>query len=169
MDDTRKQLQQLQTDLAKAIEQLAIATHEQKLHRLQQQSRAADFWQDNQSAQAVMKQIASLETRITPWRALEKEVDDAVELANMRDTSLHDDLTQQAKTLQAQFDELKQVLRFTGPYDDHNAIVSIHAGAGGTDAQDWTQMLFRMYSRWAEKNSLSISVIDESAGEEAGL
>jgi peptide chain release factor 2 len=70
---------------------------------------------------------------------------------------------------EAAFQDLKAELRFSGPYDSHDAILGIHAGAGGTDAQDWTQILFRMYSRWAEQQQIGVKLIEESAGDEAGL
>lgn len=85
------------------------------------------------------------------------------------DASLADELAQQLRALETDFSELKEELKFNGPYDGHDVILSIYAGAGGTDAQDWTQMLLRMYSRYFEKSGWSTVVVDESAGDEAGL
>jgi peptide chain release factor 2 len=92
-----------------------------------------------------------------------------VELSAMGDSSLADELLKQLQSARAQFDTLKEELKFNGPYDDHDTIVSIHAGAGGTDAQDWASMLLRMYVRYAEKESWSVVTVDESPGEEAGI
>jgi len=82
---------------------------------------------------------------------------------------LLDDITVDTDALQQRFDSLKEELKYSGPYDDHAAILSIHAGAGGTDAQDWAQMLLRMYVRWAESKGYSVNVLDESSGDEAGI
>src|SRR5581483_7836883 len=82
---------------------------------------------------------------------------------------LKNELNDQLSSLEHKFDELKQDLKFQGPYDDRDVLLSIHAGAGGTDAQDWAQMLLRMYTRWAEKNKLKVETVDQTAGEEAGI
>jgi len=87
----------------------------------------------------------------------------------MDDTSVRSDLEAQAKHLEITFGKLKKELQFSGPYDDAEAILALHAGAGGTDAQDWTQMLLRMYVRWAEKQGYKVDTLEQSAGEEAGL
>jgi len=92
-----------------------------------------------------------------------------MELINLKDDSMQAELKHQLTEAEAAFNGLKEDLKFNGLYDDHNAILTLSAGAGGTDAQDWTQMLFRMYVRWAENNSYKVTTVDESAGEEAGL
>jgi peptide chain release factor 2 len=116
-----------------------------------------------------MKQISKLEGQIQPWLDLEKNLSDLIELGKLKDDTLTGEIEDQYKKIEAKFLELKEDLKFSGPYDDHDAIISIHAGAGGTDAQDWTQMLLRMYSRYFEKNRWGVTVVDESPGEEAGL
>jgi peptide chain release factor 2 len=116
-----------------------------------------------------MKHISKLESRVQPWLDLQKSIADVDELLTLGDTSLQVELTTQLEQVNQDFSALKEELRFNGPYDDHDAIVSIHAGAGGTDAQDWTQMLLRMYSRYFENNRWSVLTVDESPGEEAGL
>lgn len=116
-----------------------------------------------------MKQIAKLETRVKPWAELRNDMKDLQELAALGDASMTDELAAQLSTLEKRFDELKEDLKLNGPYDDHDAIVSIYAGAGGTDAQDWAGMLLRMYVRYFEKNGWKYTTATESAGEEAGL
>jgi peptide chain release factor 2 len=116
-----------------------------------------------------MKRIAKLENRINPWLELEKNVHDVNDLLKLNDISLEAELRQQLKQTTDKYTSLKEDLKFNGPYDDHDAILSLYAGAGGTDAQDWTQMLYRMYSRYIENNRWAIKVVDESGGEEAGL
>ncbi len=137
--------------------------------QLSSQMQQPDFWSDSQSAQTISKKHAGLVTRIEPWTKLRQSIADMIELAQTNDASLRSDITEQTQKLQETFNLLKDELKFTGPYDDHDAILSIHAGAGGTDAQDWAQMLMRMYIRWAEKSDYTVSVIDESSGDEAGI
>jgi peptide chain release factor 2 len=130
---------------------------------------APDFWNDPQKAQEVVKQQAKLERRIAPWTEIRKNVSDLVELAAMHDESMLADLQRQLASVDAEFNQLKDELKLAGPYDDYDAIVSVFAGAGGTDAQDWAQMLLRMYVRWAEKSQLEVKMVDETAGDEAGI
>lgn len=169
MQDILKRAEQLRSDIKDAAKQLDLDALEVKLRSLQEKSKAPDFWSDNLAAADIMRQISKLEGRITPWRALQKSVDDVVELAAMKDTSLKDDIEAQLNEAEKRYEELKQELKFSGQYDGHDAILGIHAGAGGTDAQDWAQMLLRMYVRWAESHDLSITTIDESSGDEAGI
>ena len=165
LDEAKK----LQSDVQDATERLKLAALSSELAVLRTQSEAADFWADNLRAQEVMKQISKLEARIEPWQRLQASLDDVVELAQLEDAAMQDELNKQLAEAQQTYDELKQQLKFNGTYDDHDAIVSIHAGAGGTDAQDWASMLLRMYLRFAEKSGWKATMVDESAGEEAGL
>jgi peptide chain release factor 2 len=169
VEEQSKAIQELQTAVQAAVNQLKIDVLQQQLDSLRQESQAADFWQDSTQAQSIMKQIASLEGRVEPWRELTQKVNDLAELAQLGDPSLADELHDQLAETTKTFDELKGELKFSGPYDDHEAILSIHAGAGGTDAQDWAQMLLRMYVRFAEKQGWKAETVDESPGEEAGL
>jgi peptide chain release factor 2 len=126
-------------------------------------------WSDNQRAQSIRKREAALDGRIKPWLKILDDISDIVELAGQDDDAMLNDLVEQTDEIETEFAVLKKELRFRGPYDDHDAILSIHAGAGGTDAQDWAQMLLRMYVRWAESQNLKIKTVEQSAGEEAGL
>ncbi len=165
LDDAKKLL----SEVKDATERLKLSALSAELASLRIQSEANDFWQDNLRAQEVMKQISKLEARTEPWLKLHTSVADIVELAELKDAAMIDELEKQLVDAQATYDELKQQLKFNGPYDDHDAIVSLHAGAGGTDAQDWASMLLRMYLRFTEKAGWKASMVDESAGEEAGL
>lgn len=148
---------------------LQIAARAQELADLQAASQQTDFWSNTTQAQATMQQIAKLETRVAPWQTLASGIRDVAELIALDDASMQAELAEQLAQLQQTFQNLKSDLKFAGPYDDHDAIVTLSAGAGGTDAQDWTQMLFRMYGRFLEKKGLAYTLIDSSAGEEAGL
>ncbi|HVV66608.1 MAG TPA: peptide chain release factor 2 [Candidatus Saccharimonadales bacterium] len=169
MQEEQKRAADLKTEVEAAFNKLKITELSGQLDALRNQSQQADFWSDSTKAQEIMKQIARLETRVEPWLKLQKSVEEAGELLKLNDESLKGELTQQLGQAEKDFNELKEELKFNGPYDSHGAILSIHAGAGGTDAQDWTQMLFRMYSRYFEKNRWDVRIVDESPGEEAGL
>ena len=169
MQELISQLSTLNKAIAEAINTLQISAAEDELATLVKQSQAADFWSDQTVAQTNMKQQAALQSRIEPWRELQKQVSDALELAQMKDASVQEDLQKQLTSAQTAFESLKKELQFNGPYDSNDAILSIHAGAGGTDAQDWAQMLLRMYVRWAEQHKYKVETIEQSAGEEAGL
>lgn len=167
--DIKQRSEQLAENVATAIGAIDIDALEQTRAQLQSQSSAKDFWNDQTNAQQVMKKLSDIDSEIQQWRELEKAAKEANELAKMNDESLQADLEKQLNTLEKTYLKLHNQLALGGPYDDYDALLSIHAGAGGTDAQDWAQMLLRMYTRWAESSDYELSVIDESAGEEAGI
>ena len=157
----------MQVDAAWAALKLDDAAGRQK--ELAEQMAQPDFWQDSQRAQELSKQEAKLRARLEPWQNLRRGLADMQELAKTGDESLLADITQQTTVLETQLTELKEALKFSGPYDDYDVIMTIRAGAGGNDAQDWASMLLRMYLRWAEKQGIVATIIEESAGEEAGI
>lgn len=169
MSELIDQLAKLQADITAASQQLNLAELSSQAKILQAATQAANFWQDQAKAQAVSKQLAKLQARIEPWQLLKGRLAETLELAALGDNSLDSDLKAQATTIATDLDSLKRQLAFSGPYDDSDVILSIHAGAGGTDAQDWAQMLLRMYIRWAEANKYKLTTLDQSNGEEAGI
>jgi peptide chain release factor 2 len=169
MEDILRQLKQLDAEIMAAWEKLNLDALLQEQKEFADKMQQPDFWNDTQAAQATSKKHASITSRTESWVRLKQNVDDLAELAETKDESLEEDITKQLNDLKAQFNQLKAQLKFTGPYDDHDAILSIHAGAGGTDAQDWAGMLMRMYIRWAESHRYDVNVVEESVGEEAGI
>jgi peptide chain release factor 2 len=169
MEPLEKRITALQSEFARACERIKLKEQEDVLKKIRAEIAAPDFWQDNLHAQETSKKEADLARRIDPWRKLQDSANELSELINVSDSSMQEELARQLDDTEKQFEELKKELRFQGPYDDHNVILGIYAGAGGTDAQDWAQMLFRMYVRWAESHNLKIQTIDQSAGEEAGI
>ena len=167
--DTEKLALELLKDIKSAEDSIDIEKLETELEGLNKQTADPELWADQERAQRLNKQQADLHSRIHLWRTLEKSAQDIAELAAMGDESMAQDLAEQLKEVQQQYDQQKTELLFAGDYDNHAAIVSIHAGAGGTDAQDWAQMLMRMYLRWAEKSHMTVTMIDESSGDEAGI
>jgi peptide chain release factor 2 len=169
MEDLQKQAAALRQQISQAMHRLNLDALQVQYKQLQIESQAADFWNDNLHAQSVMKQISKLESRIIPWQTLKKAVTDTLEMVELNDVTLQADLETQLTSAQNDFTNLKEELKLAGPYDGYDAILSLHAGAGGTDAQDWAAMLQRMYVRYAEKAGLDVTMIEESVGEEAGL
>jgi peptide chain release factor 2 len=116
-----------------------------------------------------MRRMAQARNEIDSWRGLEKRLAEAIELASLGDESLRNELTAETAALQTDLDAREFRALLSGPYDSDDAIVSIHAGAGGTDSQDWAAMLLRMYTRWAEAHKYETELLDTSEGEEAGI
>jgi peptide chain release factor 2 len=169
MEQLKVRVESLLGEIKKATKKLRLDELSIQLDSLRAEMKKADFWDDNRHAQEVSKQEAELTRRVSPWLELKKQTQELGELAELNDFGLKDEIIVQLDKFQRQLAILKKDLRFSSPYDDHDVILSIYAGAGGTDAQDWAQMLLRMYTRWAEKQSLNVKTVDHSAGEEAGL
>lgn len=169
MDNISKQLTDLKINFDESYQKLRIDELNIELEQIEDQIKEPNFWSDNLKAQTVMKQQSSLKARVEPWQKLGKELSDIAELIEMKDDSIVLDLEKQISKAAIDFEKLKKDLRFNGKYDDHDAVLTLSAGAGGTDAQDWTAMLLRMYSRWAEKQNLSVELVEEAPGDEAGL
>lgn len=169
MDNVKQQISQLKSEIDKAIEQIKFNDIKLKINELEKVVQKPDFWQDNLAAQLVVKEKAKLEARIGPWEKLLKSMEDLADLGRLEDESLKTEIENEYSKVNEDFQSLKAELKYGGPYDENDAIISIYAGAGGTDAQDWAKMLLRMYVRWAEKEGYEVRTIDESAGEEAGI
>ena len=116
-----------------------------------------------------MRQLAEQEKVVNRWREVEKRAAEVAELISLGDSSLEAEIQSEVDKLASRLDELELEAAFSGEYDARNAILSIHAGAGGTESQDWAQMLMRMYLRWAERRGYKAEILDISPGEEAGV
>jgi peptide chain release factor 2 len=136
---------------------------------LEKKAAEPSFWDDTESAQRVMQRLAALREEAEPWDGLQQRMADALELAELGDEGLVKELTAEANELEKDLGELEFQLLFSGPYDRGDAILALHAGAGGTDAQDFAEMLLRMYLRWAESRGYKAEVVDQLPGEEAGI
>ncbi len=146
-----------------------LAAKAQEAAQLEEQSSAPDFWDDVRAAQATMQRLATLREEIEEWQSLQARLNDALELAQLDDESLAEDLQREVEALQKIVDQRVFEAMMSGKYDRENAILSIHAGAGGTESQDWAQMLLRMYLRWAEAHNMQVEIIDQMEGEGAGI
>lgn len=146
-----------------------MAAKEKELAQLQTQSEKNEFWLESESAQRVMKKIASLREVVDDWNKLSQRVAYLLELAQLEDETLRDDITTDLNEIEIDLDRREFDLLLSGKYDPNNALLAIHSGAGGVDAQDWAEMLERMYMRWAEIRGFKTDILDLSEGEEAGI
>ena len=140
-----------------------------ELAQLEKQSEDPGLWDDRENALAVMKKAADLRQDIESWQNLKKSVKDGIELAEFNDESLRPDIEIEIQNIDNILSQKELSMMLSGPYDRGNAILAVHAGAGGTDSQDWAAMLFRMYLRWADKNGFKTEILDQTEGEEAGI
>ncbi len=128
---------------------------------------------DKGEAQNVMRQLAEQKKVVERWRGMEKKVADMAELITLvseeKDASLEAEIRAEVEETASRLDDLELEMAFSSGYDARNAILAIHAGAGGTESQDWAEMLLRMYLRWAERRGYKAEVLDVSQGDEAGL
>jgi peptide chain release factor 2 len=136
---------------------------------LEKQSADPDFWQEPEKAQSIMRQLAEQKKVVERWRGMEKRAAELAELVSLGDESLQAEIEAEVEKLAKNLDQMELEAAFSSGYDARNAILSIHAGAGGTESQDWAQMLMRMYLRWAERRNYQAEVLDLSPGEEAGV
>ena len=132
-----------------------------------------DVWNDREEAQKITKEIKRIKSAVEPWINLKKEIEDLVEIYELAkdedEESFESEIKEQLKVLKKRLDELDKLSLFTDENDVSNAYLTIHSGAGGTEACDWVSMLLRMYLRWAEKNGYKTEIVDILPGEEAGI
>jgi peptide chain release factor 2 len=143
-----------------------------RLTELDKQASSPDLWADQATAQAVMRELSSLREELEPWQSVERRTRDTLELVELAgledDRVVLDEAERELPALAKQVEDLEFKLRLNGPYDRSDAIMTITVGLGGIDAQDWTQMLMRMYLRWGERHSFKTEILDLAEGEEAG-
>ncbi len=138
---------------------------------MERQSAQPDFWSDQKKAQTVMRRLPGHKKTVEKWRGLEKKVVDITESLPLaeEDTLFREEIGNEVESVTSVLDELELELAFGSEYDARNAILAIHSGAGGTESQDWAEMLLRMYLRWAERRGYKAEVLDTSPGDEAGI
>jgi peptide chain release factor 2 len=169
MENYNERVSKLKTEVLDAFQKLKLDNISDQLDILNAKAKTTDFWKDNLKAQEIMKQISSYELELNPWLKLRENVGELEDWINAKETDSAEIIKDLLEKSEEKFKELKEQLKFSGPYDNLNAIISIFAGAGGTDAQDWAQILLRMYVRYAEKHNFTINMLDQSLGDIAGL
>jgi len=140
---------------------------------LEQKALEPDFWNDVENSQKILQRIKSLKDKVERYNKLTQEWEDVKTLCELgmeeEDDSVLSEVEESFKKFKKDFEALRLETLLTGPYDKNNAILTLHAGAGGTEAQDWVQMLLRMFTRWAEKKGFTVKILDILDGEEAGI
>lgn len=127
------------------------------------------IWDDPANAQKIMRELTDYQNQVSDWQQLSSRLTDTLELAELEDDELIDELASEVEGLSAEIDDLEFQTLFSGEYDDKPVIFAIHAGAGGTEAQDWAAMLRRMFVRWFESHGFKVELLDETAGDVVGL
>jgi peptide chain release factor 2 len=171
MDEIRSHFKELYSRYSKAKGALNLEELNSKLNELNSQMEGTDFWADQERAQRVSKEAANIQKTLDILNDIEKRIEQALSLINESgsDTSMKQDLAEEAKKLEDLIEDLELKLFLSNPHDDSEAIISVHSGAGGTEAMDWAGMLSRMYQRFFEKKGWEYEITNESLGEEAGI
>ena len=164
-----KRLQALQTDFQNSWQKLNLDAQLAELHSLEQAAAEPELWLNPERAKSVHTALARQAAATEPWVLLKTQLDDLGELLALDQGDLTTELDAQLTTLEQTYQDLKKSLRFTGPYDQNDAILRITAGVGGTEAMDWAGMLERMYLRFAERHHFKTTCLERTTGEEAGI
>ncbi len=150
-----------------------VENKEKELKELESKTTENDFWNDTDNSSKVLKQINSLKSKVEGFKKLNNELNNLLEMSDLlqveEDEELAKDLLKSTDTLEKDIEKLEITTLLSGKYDINNAILTIHPGAGGTEAQDWAEMLYRMYTRWANANGYEVKELDYLEGDEAGL
>jgi len=166
LDQSRQRLNQIN-------QKLRLADKQQRLVVLKSQSQAPDFWQNTQSAQSVMQEISDIEQELSLSEKISRDIASLAELGEMisssSDASLQSEFEGSCRQLNQLLDQLELKTFLSGKYDPGVAIFSIHAGQGGTEAMDWSQILLRMYLKYFDQKKWRYELIDQASGEEAGI
>ena len=165
------------TDLREEVKELGSTLHieslERELENLEAQTSEGDFWNDAARSGRILKEIKGRKSTVTSYRNLERDVEDAITLAEMgieeSDEEIAAEVESELDRIRSEAERIRIDVILSGEYDHNNALVSFHPGAGGTEAQDWALMLYRMYNRWAERHGFTVKLLDWLDGDEAGL
>ncbi|WP_416223948.1 peptide chain release factor 2 [Tepidiforma sp.] len=173
MNELQARAHELSDRISDLLCDFDIARDEARIAELEQESAAPGFWDDAARARQVMQELAQRRDRVESWRGLERRARDAAELIDLaleeRDEATAEEAARELDAIEAELRKREFELQLSGEYDARNAILAVHAGAGGTDSQDWAEMLLRMYLRWAERRGFEALVLDVTEGEEAGI
>lgn len=172
-EELRLSLESRETEIKELGEALGLEAAKSEIAELEAAAAAPDFWNDMDNSQKVLQKLRHLKDRVNSFENLKKEYEDTLALVQMADEegdeSAFEELNSSAGDIVKQLEAMKLTTLLSGEYDAKNAILTLHAGAGGTEAQDWAEMLYRMYTRWAERHNFKTRVVDYLDGEEAGI
>ena len=173
LEQSKQKLKEYTPLLSDLKSALNIEKLKEQVEELDKITQGADFWNDPQNSQTILSQLNEKKDKVTGFEELEELYESTLELIEMAieadDESATEDVLNDVKKIEELYQQQRISLLFTGEYDHNNAIISIHPGAGGTEAQDWAQMLYRMYTMYAEGHGYKVKVLDYLDGDEAGL
>ncbi|MCI7104874.1 MAG: peptide chain release factor 2 [Lachnobacterium sp.] len=173
LDNFKSQLLGYKAPLQEVRDSLDLAGKEQRIQELEREMEAPDFWNDPVVSQEKMKELKSLKDDVQTYAALSGQYDDIETMIEMgyeeEDPELIPEIAEMMDEFVSTYENIRMKTLLSGEYDRNNAILSLHAGAGGTESCDWAAMLFRMYSRWADKKGFQLEVLDSLDGDEAGI
>ena len=173
LEELKPRLSELSEKLDQMEASLEVSRKEEKIAELEYKMGEPTFWDDAEAAQKINQELADLKGSVDKYKALREKYDDAATLLEMgleeKDESMEADVKAELDAIADGLEALQLEVFLSAPYDANNAILTLHAGAGGTEAQDWTQMLLRMYGRWAERHGFAVETADLLPGDEAGV
>lgn len=172
-EELKQRLTSFANELADLADALSLDKTRNEITYMEEQTMAPGFWDDPSQSQKVLQAIAQSKAKVTGYERLKTDYDDTLTLIELadesEDESLYNEAVQGVDAFENALSAARLATLLTGEYDGSNAILAFHAGAGGTEAQDWAQMLYRMYTRWAERHGFRYKILDYLDGEEAGL
>ncbi len=173
LEELRLFLLSLEEELKNLAEALGIQRLRRQLEELETRVSDPDFWNDTENSQKVLQQTGQVKGKISPYEELKTLYEDTLTMTELaieeKEVSEYPELKESSDKISEMLEEQKLSTMLTGEYDAKNAILTFHAGAGGTEAQDWVQMLYRMYTRWAERHGFKLKLLDMLEGDEAGI
>lgn len=172
-DEIKLQLSAINPKLKSLKGSLGIEKLKQKINEMENQTACEGFWDDPEESKKILSKISAMKSKVSQYKSLSSGYDDLCVLVEMadqeEDISMLAEITDQLKKVSSELEAQTLATLLTGEYDGGNAILTFHAGAGGTEAQDWVEMLVRMYFKWGERHGYSVKMLDFLDGDEAGL
>ena len=173
LDDLRVEMTGYRKEMTELADVLDIKAAKARIEQLGEETAKPGFWDDLENSQAVLKEQKALERKIEKYNKLNESLEDVITLIELsieeEDDSSIEEIKSEAESFKKKLEEERLATLLTGEYDSANAILTFHAGAGGTEAQDWAEMLYRMYNRWAERHDYKVELLDYLDGDDAGM
>lgn len=173
LDDLRVEMTGFRKEMEELADVLNIKAAQERVAALSEETAKDGFWDDLENSQSVLKEQKSLERKIERFNQLNERLEDLITLIELSieedDDSSVEEIKLESEAFKSKLEEEKLSTLLTGEYDNANAILTFHAGAGGTEAQDWTEMLYRMYNMWAERHNYKVTLMDYLDGDDAGV
>ncbi len=173
LDELRVEMVGYRKEMEELADVLDIKGAEKRIAQLNEETAKDGFWDDLENSQKVLQETKSLEKKIEKYNKLNENLEDIITLIELSieedDESSVDEINSESNAFKSKLEEEKLATLLNGEYDSSNAILTFHAGAGGTEAQDWAEMLYRMYNRWAERHDYKVTLLDYLDGDDAGM